>query len=344
MDALTQFVDDNLLSKKNILRYLDDYSIYSFYIGAELELRTKYSSPLRDGDQDPSFSIFYSKYNEDQIYFKDSALNKFGNVFDFLELFLKSPSREVLLQINSDFGLGFDGDDVGAFKPHLIKKKPLKKKPTTILINAKKEESEEYLKYWELLDISKKTRDKFFASDVKVIHYDSDYRSTIIPRELSIAYEILGTYKIYHPYAERKYKFRNNFKDIYVEGAMQLEFKQEFAIITKATKECMFFYQHFRWEAVAGKSETTPINPYFMENVLKVKYKQVFIWLDKDKAGATSQAAYIEKYPWLEPIEFPAIVEEKDPTDYYDRMKKQGLQKTALNNIKQLILGRIKNH
>ena len=113
MDDIEKFVAYNLLSRKSILHSIDDYSIYSHYIGEELELRTKYSSPLRHGDVDPSFSLYYSKYFDDVIMFKDSALNKSGSVFDFLMEFLQIPIRDVLLQINSDFGLGLDGEDVG---------------------------------------------------------------------------------------------------------------------------------------------------------------------------------------------------------------------------------------
>ena len=100
MDALEKYVDENLLCKATVLKYVDDFSLYSFYIGEELELYTKYSSPLRQGDEDPSFSLYYSKYKPDVILFKDSATGKYGNVFTFLEAYLGLTSKQVLLQIN----------------------------------------------------------------------------------------------------------------------------------------------------------------------------------------------------------------------------------------------------
>lgn len=336
-DALKEFVDDNLLSKANVLKYVDDFSIYSFYIGEELELYTKYSSPLRLGDDDPSFSLFYSKYKPDIIWFKDNSTGKNGHVFTFLQEFLQLPLKKVLLQINSDFGLGLSDEEVGTFKPHLLKPPPIRKDPIKIEVTLHQEETQAYLDYWNNLEVSKRTRDKFYARDVHIIHYINDVHITIEAKILTISYEILGHYKVYQPFAERKFKFRNNFLDIYVEGALQLDFEQDFAIITKSTKECMFMYEHFGWEAVAGKSETTPVNPFFMTNVLQKRYKKVFIWLDNDDAGRTAQAQYLEKYPWLIPVEFDSFIEESDPTDLFLSAKANGKRDVALRYIEQLI-------
>jgi hypothetical protein len=340
MDEIEKFVAYNLLSRKSILHSIDDYSIYSYYIGEELELRTKYSSPLRHGDVDPSFSLYYSKYFDDVIMFKDSALNKSGSVFDFLMEFLQVPIRDVLLQINSDFGLGLDGEDVGDFKPHLVKSKPIKKHPTNIEI-SKQEPTTEFKTYWENLEVSQNTLNKFYCRCVRVIHYKSDITTTVVPRILTISYEILGTYKIYQPFAEKKFKFRNNFLDIYVEGALQLSFTTDFCIITKSTKEIMFMYEHFGWESVAGKSETTMVSNHFMMNVLKIKYKKVFIWLDNDEAGKVAQAKYMSQYDWLTPIEFDSFIPDSDPTDLFLRSKKEGKKLVALKYIKQLVTSKL---
>jgi hypothetical protein len=340
MDDLEKFVAYNLVSRKSILHSIDDYSIYSYYIGQELELRTKYSSPLRHGDEDPSFSLYYSKHFENVIMYKDSALNKFGTVFDFLSEFLKIPIRDVLLQINSDFGLGLGGEDVGEFKPHLVKTKPIKKHPTKIEI-SKQEPTKEFKRYWDKLEITNNTLNKFYCRCVRVMHYKSDITTTVVPRILTISYEILGTYKIYQPFADKKFKFRNNFLDIYVEGALQLTFTTDFCIITKSTKEIMFMFEHFGWESVAGKSETTMVSDHFMMNILKVNYKKVFVWLDNDTAGKVAQAKYLEQYDWLIPIEFDSYIPDSDPTDLFLRSKEKGNRNVALKYIKQLVTSKL---
>ena len=104
MDFLEDYLDENHLTKANILKYIDDYDIYSKYINAELELYTKYSSPLRVGDEDPSFSLYYSKYNKEVIMFKDQSTGNFGDAFKFVQYLMGKngglePLKNVLLQI-----------------------------------------------------------------------------------------------------------------------------------------------------------------------------------------------------------------------------------------------------
>jgi hypothetical protein len=347
MDALEKYVAENDLSIMNVLKFVDDYSIYSFYIGAELELNTKYSSPLRLGDEDPSFSLYYSKYVEDKILYKDSATGLYGDVFDFVRQLMTGdgpivPVRKILLQINSDFGLGLAGDDVGEFKPALLKKAPLRKEPITLEVTSYDPPRKEFYDYWNTLDITKPTVEKFDATHIKVLHFiTNDFHKVITPKNLAIGYEILGLYKSYQPFAERQHKFRNNFDNSFVEGALQLDYKQDFAIITKSMKECMWYYEHFEWEAVAGLSETTMINPYFMEHGLKRKYKKVFIWLDPDSAGRKMQQKYLEMYPWLIPIQFDDFIPNKDVTDFYTASKKVGVQREALQYVEQLVTSKL---
>lgn len=346
MDALQKYVDDNLVSKENILKYVDQFSIYSYYIKAELETRTKYSSPLRQGDEDPSFSIYWSDKYEGVLFFKDNATGKSGDVFKFLRLLMSNGSvvhtRDVLLQINSDFQLGLDGEDVGDFTPLLVKDAPIKKHPVKIEITKHITPTQEFEDYWNELEISQETLKKFYVLNPRVVHYIGDIHKSVVPKTLCISYEILGHYKIYHPYEDKQYKFRNNFLDIYIEGALQLSFTTDFCIITKSTKECIFFYEHFGWESVAGKSETTQINEYFMTSVLQKRFKYVFIWLDSDEAGIAAQNKYLEKYPWLIPIRFYDYIEQKDVTDLFLFAKRSGKRDIALDYIKQLILKHIK--
>jgi len=346
MDLLEEYIDKNLLSKNNILKYVDDFSVYSKYIGTELELYTKYSSPLRSGDDDPSFSLYYSKYNREVIMFKDNATGKHGDVFKFLRYLMGGgeqlvPLKIVLLQINSDFQLGLNNEERGEFIPHLVKHKPLYKAPVKIEVTSRSTESQEYLDYWNWLEIPLKTRRKYYCKDIHVVHYITDVQMSINVRSLAVSYEIVGHYKIYQPFEERKYKFRNNYPTGFVEGAIQLPFKQDFAVITKSTKEIMFLDAHFGWECVAGTSENSMVNAYFMENTMKKKYKQVFIWLDNDKAGRVAQQRYLEMYPWLIPIKFGEFLDDSDPTDLFSRMKKEGKQQIALDYLKQLIISKL---
>ena len=349
MDYLEEYLNENLLTKANVLKYIDEYDIYSKYIGSELELYTKYSSPLRTGDDDPSFSIYYSKYNKDTIMFKDQSTGNSGDVFKFMRHLMGEGDslahiKTVLLQINSDFNLelGEDTETRGEFIPQLIETRPLRRDPTTIEVTAHSEETEEYLNYWEFLEIPKKVRDKYYCSNVAVIHFINEVHLSVPARSMCVSYEIAGFYKTYQPFEDRKYKFRNNFPPGWVEGALQLSYKSNFCIITKSSKEIMFLYAHFGWEAVAGTSENSMISDYYMRTTLHEKYERVFIWLDNDDAGRVAQQRYLDKYEWLEPIVFGDFLEDSDPTDLFSRMKRQGDKEAALAYLRHLIERKLK--
>lgn len=348
MDELAAYVSENKISIENILKYIDDYSLYSYYIGQDLELKTKYSSPLREGDDDPSFSLYYSSKNNDVIMYKDNSTGSTGDVIRFLREYMGPgdgtliSKREVLLQINHDLHLGLDGRDMGEFTPHIIKSRPVQRAAANIQIIAHKEYTDAFKKFWMTdLEISESTLRIYYTKDVRVIHYIEDFTKVVLPRTLAISYEILGTYKIYQPYEDRKFKFRNNFPESYVEGALQLTFSSRFCIITKSMKECIFFYEHFKWESVAGKSENTPISEYFMEEMLHKRYERVFIWLDSDEAGVRAQKRYIEQYPWLTPVIFDDFIGQKDPTDLFLAYKRIGQKDIALQYLHQLIMTKI---
>ena len=335
MDILEDYVSENELSQENILKYIDAYSLYSYYIGVELELGTKYSSPLRPGDDDPSFALYFSQKNRDVLMFKDHGNGLSGNVFMFIKRFLGVSYRLTYCQINSDFGLGLDGKEMGDFVPATYKRVPVIKEPTVIRITSQPY-TKAFKQYWKSLDITKPTLELYYARDTAVIHYNTaTTKKQIAPKGLCISYEIYGLYKIYQPFSPR-FKFSNNYKVGHVEGAIQLRWNLPFVIISKSTKECMFYREHFNWDSCAGTSENSPISDYFMKRLLE-SYPIVFIWLDNDAPGIRAQARYLDKYPTLIPIIMDQRLHAKDPTDLYALSKLDNKHEKALAYIRSLI-------
>lgn len=338
MDAVSRLVQEHRLDIPNIQELIDDYSIYSFYIGAELELHTLYSSPLRLGDDSPSFNLFISKYKKDLIMFKDLGTGQYGGVFKFVMSFLGLDLRATLQQINSDFELGLDGKVKGDFKAKIVKSVKLVRHETTIRITSR-EYSKKFFTYWAQYDISLGVLKRYFTKEVSVIHYEnSDYKVTIVPKSLTMSYEIAGKYKLYAPTGERKYKFRNNFGIGFVEGLLQFGFKKDFALITKAMKEVMFFREHLDIDACAGTSENTMISEHVMNTHLKGKFKRVYIMLDSDAPGIKAQQKYLDLYPWLIPLTVPDLYNQKDITDIYTEAKKIGGEKGIIKLLKEMII------
>ena len=322
------------LSSTTILKYVDDYSIYCHYLGEELELKTAYSSPLRE-DKHPSFSIW--RRDNGQIYFKDQASTSKGDVFEFVKKFLQRERKkpvnfnQVLENIDKELQLGL----VSIPKNGIIKRNPQKIIPRTsissvIKVTDREPESKRYLDFWKLLDIGAKVRNMYCVTEILLVHFIyKNKTSYFYPRTLGISYRIGDKHKLYYPYESKENKFKTNYPQYWVEGYLQLKRTRNFCLITKATKEIMFIRQHFDWDSVAGKSENTKIPPHIMFNLFN-DYDYVLIMLDNDPPGIAAQKEYIELYPELISLYWDAP--EKDITDSY-----------VANLNKQKILIKIKN-
>ena len=74
-----------------LLKLVDDYEIYSTLIGEEMELGEVINSPIRSSDECPSFAIFVptkvSWVRPDELWFKDLADGRGGNVFKFVQIY-----------------------------------------------------------------------------------------------------------------------------------------------------------------------------------------------------------------------------------------------------------------
>lgn len=319
---LDELIKENALTVDNIRELVDDYSIYSYYIGQELELKTKYSSPLRDGDNDPSFSLFesYGNLPEGYILFKDHASIGSGDVFKFVQILFGINFVQALQQINSDFDLGLGGiEEKSTYKPRILKKVPVVRENKRIRIKSKPY-SKVFLDYWyKKYGVTESTLKMYEVFDVQYVIYEGKETKTChTPKELLMAYMIGGFYKLYAPFACKSDKFRNNFPPNYIEGYIQIDWtRSDFVVITKAMKECIFFRQHWNIQAVAGKSENTMIPDFIIYKLLD-HFDRVYLWLDPDEAGVAASNKYKEKYPGLIECTMPSTVVEKDPTDFYE--------------------------
>ncbi len=335
---------NEILSVETILKYVDDYSIYSFYIGQELELGGSYSSPFRIDDH-PSFSLFEG--DRDRIYFKDHATTYKGDVFEFVKIMLEKAHEkrytffDVLKQIDIDFNLGLYVISNTNTTIKKILKKPKEQTRLDIGVTSRKIPSKAYQEFWTKYDISEKTLNLYGVTNILIVHYKSPIKqSYYYPKTLGISYRIGDRYKLYYPYETKENKFRNNYPKNWVEGFVQLKYEKSFCVITKSLKEVMFFREHFDWDAIAGKSENTFIPEHLMQGLFE-KYSKIYIMLDNDRAGINAQEEYLYKYPELISIIYPNSTLHKDPTDRYAFFKEHKKQQIVLNEIKNLINGRI---
>ena len=337
-DILEDFVNETALTVGNVRKLVDDYSLISHYLGQELELHTKYSSPLREGDENPSFSMFYGygSLDKDILYFKDQIGIAQGDIYSFLKQYLGAKTiKDLLQQINFDLQLGLNGEESNlGLKPTIIKRIPIEKERPKIEIVSQKPTKIFTNYWWDRYEIQQPCLDYYNTKCIRDIHYVYSKHSTIVtPRDLCIGYPIGKHNKIYQPFESKEFKFRNDYPQNYVEGYLQIDWsRNDLLVISKSSKENIFFRQHWNIQSICGKSETTEIPDYIMYKCLS-HFKRVFLWLDPDEAGIRAMINYKFKYPKLEVVQFLPEIKEKDPTDIFEVHRK----KITTEIVKQIL-------
>ena len=81
------------MSLKDLLDKLDDYDIYSYYVG-QFKIGKLFNSPLRSDDKNPSFAIF--KGVNGKLFFKDHGSGEGGNAIKFVKLYKGIQTRDEL--------------------------------------------------------------------------------------------------------------------------------------------------------------------------------------------------------------------------------------------------------
>lgn len=280
---------------------IDDYSIYSHFIGYDVELNQPIKSPIRDIDDFPSFCLFLPTRIEldrpDEIWFKDLADGRFGNVFQFVrfiafhEYDLELKTRyETICFIDQQMQLGlFDKNQEPISKR--VERNIVRK---DFDINYKSRKfTENDLKYWSKYGITENTLNFF---KVKSVKYLLDEFNQVIKefktKDLAFVYEIFDKVKLYRPLEIKQFKFRNKCPGddyYYYQGFQQLTWTADTLIITKSLKDIMCAYEIFdklNWnvDLIAPHAESVNLNLEFIE-LIKKKYKQIIIVSDFDLAG-----------------------------------------------------------
>lgn len=313
---MNSLYNKHVLTASSILSLVDDFTIFCYYLGYQPEIYQKYRSPLRADDTNDSFVLFLG--NKDKTYFKDFGTGFKGDVFDFVQAMHKITYGDALKLINEDFGLGIGSKKLekDIVIPKLV---PVIRPRKELRITSMNGFSIPGLAFWKQFHIRPQTLKLYNVTQVTHIHHGED---VIRPRGLAFAYQIGKYYKIYQPYSE-KYKFTTSFPREYVEGMLQLKYNSDTLIITKSLKDVMCL-REVGFEAIAPKSENTPIMPHTLEK-LESKYRKIYVLFDNDNAGKIGAEDY--KYKKL------FLVKAKDISDH---IRDFGIMDTRLEITKLL--------
>jgi len=330
---LEDILYDLCITREVLLARVDEYTLYCHYLEFEPELTgSSYPSPLREGDDTPSFGVYYSRKRTDVCFmwkdhaYRDPVTGKTGisgDIFKLVKLLYGYDNEsDVFRHIRDDFGLEqFNGKREKVIKaiapPKVDYQIAVKSRPFT----------PKDLAYWLQFNVTRELLERYNVTAVAAYWMSKEQRTPSFPKSDMYAYRIWDRYQLYMPAAERKRKFRNNWLEQYIPGFEQLEYNSDLLIITKSYKDVMLF-RSFNYEAVASRGEDVPLPDEFMEYARK-RYSRIVTWQDND--GKTGVDKY---YPDLEHFVCPGNPANGDPKDPTDYCKKYGPTETArlINN------------
>lgn len=323
---------------------ISDEEIYAGYIGAPIQLDTKYCSVFRSNDVVPSLS-FYVTPNH-WVMHKDFGRNdRAGNVFDFVrKLYQLENNWQAAVQINKDFGLGLLNNTKTSPKPSV----PIKRMESKKLQNIEKilrykprPFFERDLFYWSKFNVDLNilkhfnvhTADIVFINNVPIWVYE-------ITNPIYV-YTFIDKFKFYRPLTKNKdgkFLSSKNIGEVYA-GYEQLPKNGEELIITKAMKDVMVLYS-LGINAIAPNGETYAFDPLLIKN-LKQRFKKIYIMLDndwhkptEDNTGINAMKKFTEKYPTILPLIIPDRLK---CTDIAEVMDEYGVSftKQVLNYVRK---------
>ena len=301
------------LTPENILRLISEEDVFRHYIGQDFVLGSS-SSPLRKGDDSPSFSIFASNRSKYNLRFKDHATGKSGSCFDFVMMKYCLTYGEALAVINNDFNLGLDvqtskyAKSVQAGFTYKEIEYPIIK--TNIEVISRPFLTSD-IRYWKQFNIEERVL--VYYNVIAVKYYwliKGELKRLIKGSSESPIYAYCfpnDEYKMYAPMRTDGYKWISNTRRLTIQGLGQvfphsvrentssevkypkshvtrtLSLTSRLLIITKSLKDVMSLYS-FGIPAIAPMSESVVLNTKQIAN-LREHYGAIFSLMDFDRTG-----------------------------------------------------------
>jgi len=270
-----------------LLSEINDYSIYTHFIGREVKCREFISSPIRLDDH-PSFNMYYAKKPkwDDQILYKDfSGLS--GNVFSFVEQWALYNESINLLNI---FGtVKYIREKMNLDSGEIVRKvvNPEKLDSKNYLISVYAKYQRQHLEFFHDLGIDLAlAQETYFVYGCEFLM--NEYQQVIqrFRGTVTFAYIIFDKFKLYQPYEENFIKFFNHCPSDYVQGYQQCKVTgQGELVITKSMKDILVIQSHTeKWvDVIAPHGEGYNISEEWITWYLQ--YPRIILMYDPDLTG-----------------------------------------------------------
>lgn len=276
------------MSLKDLLDKLDDYDIYSYYVG-QFKIGKLFNSPLRSDDKNPSFAIF--KGMNGKLFFKDHGSGEGGNAIKFVKLYKGIQTRDELERELLRIVRKMNPNSGNAIRTYSYS---VDSGPTDIGI-VRQPFTDVDKQYWKQFHISLDTLKKFQVFSIKYFLCNRVVRGTYKENSPMYAYKVDDKFKIYRPLASKYTKWRTNLTNRNVQGLSEIPKEGgNLLIITKSLKDVMCLYE-MGFNAIAASSETTFIPDEILQS-LHDKWKHIVIIYDRDKTGMLEARKYNRQY------------------------------------------------
>ena len=295
------------------------------------------SSPLREDDDNPSFSIFYSN---NTLFWKDFGTGESGNIIGLLARLWNVSYKEALLKIKMDTEHKIPSFEMirrYKGKMHLTSNSTMKVKT--------REWKEWDIEFWKQFGISKKFATWCNVYPISHAFFtrveESGKKNTVCVPMDKYAYAYFEwkdgkeSIKLYQPYSQSMKwlsKHDHSVWDLWKQAFQWAEKKSnECLIITSSRKDAMCLWENLNIPSMSLQGEGYVPKPQVMKQVLDT-FKNVYLWYDndfkhtEDNPGQDNARKLIESYPSLKNICIPSEFKCKDPSDFIKSYGVNGLK------------------
>ena len=283
-------------SAEAILSKISEYDIFRFYMPTHnWELGQVTYSPFRD-EKNPSFLIGVRGDSIKFIDFGDTHLR--GNCFEFVRLLFNIPTYiDTLKKIDTDFNLGIGSNNSSDEYKQIVKqyKQPeiVKRDYSFIQVKTRKFTNEE-LSYWnqyyqDIEDL--KANNIYSIAEV----YLNKKRIVIPNNQLRFGYLYDGHWKIYRPFADKKWKWMpNNVPITAMDGKDDIT-NCDVVFINKSKKDYMVMKKIYPY-CCAVQNEGAACFSYENVEYIKQNSKKQILSFDSDETGVTNSKKITEMF------------------------------------------------
>lgn len=333
------------LTLEKIRDKIDDYQMFSYYIGHDFKLGEAIKSPLRE-DNSPSWTVFKSR--EGNLLYKDFATGKSGGIIEFVTKKFSLNFREALELIDRDFNLNLGGGNISLPKSDGFKSSinmsTVKNLPRVFDLGIKIQEfTTRDLNYWGQFGISKECLKKYNVFSVRKLFINKRAVSTYTKEDPIYAYVFRKdnklSYKIYKPFS-KQYKWATNTDRSILQGWDQLEASGKELIITKSLKDVMVLNQ-MGYNCLSMQSEMSSIKDNVVDQLRK-RFKTIYILQDFDHAGVCGSNKLRKTYGFIPFFIQTFSTRSNGLKDISDYVQEKGFEdgKLLINNILNKLNGR----